>query len=220
MFASVISNTPKVQRGLIVAKVFVQIWSLQVCWKCGATKGSVDPQWSYTNLSPHAPWRGAHAPIWDVRPAFANLATWIQLFFVANKNIVLENGVSTDYKRKRGKAFGLPILYQVGFEEVMIGPDVLHVFHLRVGRDLLGSALRVLVAERYWPGSNIEHRLAYATASLKRWCKQQKLSCTLRQLTKQNLNWQSVCLGRFGVFLAIFWNLMPGNVLLRCLVST
>lgn len=71
----------------------------------------------------------------------------------------------------------------------MIGPDVLHVFHLGVARDICGSVLRLLVAERYWPGSNIDARLAYATGSLKRWCKQHKLHLAIKRLSKQNLSW-------------------------------
>ena len=51
--------------------------SLQVCWKCGATKGTSDARFSYVNLSHDAPWRSVSNPIWDVRPSFADLVSWL-----------------------------------------------------------------------------------------------------------------------------------------------
>lgn len=79
--------------------------------------------------------------------------------------------------------------HEVGFSKEMVAPDVLHCWHLGVCRDLIGSVVRLLVSERYWPGSNINDRLAFATASLKRWAKHRALSLTIKRLTKQNLSW-------------------------------
>ncbi|CAK9085706.1 unnamed protein product [Durusdinium trenchii] len=73
----------------------------------------------------------------------------------------------------------------------MIGADLLHIWHLGVGRDALGSILRILIKEHYWPGSNIDKRLSYASACLKGWCKQKKLPLAIKGLTQQNLNWGS-----------------------------
>ncbi|CAK9049333.1 unnamed protein product [Durusdinium trenchii] len=122
----------------------------QVCWKCGASKGTSDPNMCYVNLNHDAPWRRTAVSMWSVKPAFANI---------------------------------------VGFSKEMVAPDVLHCWHLGVCRDLIGSVVRLLVSERYWPGSNINDRLAFATASLKRWAKHRALSLTIKRLTKQNLSW-------------------------------
>ncbi|CAK9010222.1 Uncharacterized protein SCF082_LOCUS10582 [Durusdinium trenchii] len=136
----------------------------EICWKCGATKGTNDPDMCYVNLSPTAPWRAVHGPGWRVRPSFADLASG-----------------------------------RICFEDTMIGGDLLHIWHLGVGRDAIGSIVRQLVKERYWPGSNIERRLAFATASLKQWCKHRSMSLTIKRLSKQNLTWGSEC---FGLVLA------------------
>ncbi|CAK8993830.1 Uncharacterized protein SCF082_LOCUS3678 [Durusdinium trenchii] len=122
----------------------------EVCWKCGASKGTSDPNMCYVNLNHDAPWRRTAVSMWSVKPAFANI---------------------------------------VGFSKEMVAPDVLHCWHLGVCRDLIGSVVRLLVSERYWPGSNINDRLAFATASLKRWAKHRALSLTIKRLTKQNLSW-------------------------------
>ncbi|CAK9015524.1 unnamed protein product, partial [Durusdinium trenchii] len=45
----------------------------EVCWKCGATKGTNDPELCYVNLSPDAPWRAVVTPPWTQRPAYADL---------------------------------------------------------------------------------------------------------------------------------------------------
>ena len=49
--------------------------------------------------------------------------------------------------------------------------DILHLFHLGTGRDLVGSSLKVLVKMRYFEESSIEISLGRATASLKRFAK-------------------------------------------------
>lgn len=83
----------------------------------------------------------------------------------------------------------------------MIGADLLHAWHLGVGRDAIGSILRILVKEHYWPGANIEHRLARASGCLREWRKQKRMSLTIKRLTKQNLNWGSECFGMIGYVL-------------------
>ena len=91
----------------------------------------------------------------------------------------------------------------------MIGADLLHIWHLGVGRDALGSILRILIKEHYWPGTNIDKRLSYASACLKGWCKQKKLPLAIKGLTQQNLNWGSE---HFGIRLmcapTFFWFLL------------
>lgn len=91
-----------------------------------------------------------------------------------------------------------------------MSPDMLHCWHLGVCRDLIGSVVRVLAMEHYWPGPNIESRLSYATASLKRWAKSRKLSLTIKKLTKQNLCWGSQY---FGPNQNIFgWNMQGSGL--------
>ena len=54
----------------------------------------------------------------------------------------------------------------IGFSIQMIGVDILHIFHLGVGRDLCGSAIKELAAKRgYWAGGTQEARLQMATRS-------------------------------------------------------
>ena len=74
----------------------------------------------------------------------------------------------------------------------MIQADILHTFHLGVGRDLVGSVIKILASSRtYWPGSKIEHRLSFATRRLQQWARLRKLSLTLSKLSKQSLGWAS-----------------------------
>lgn len=125
---------------------------LQVCWKCRATKGSVDVSRCYTNVSPTAAWK--NDPIddpWTTMPAFAGL-----------------------------RAFSVN----------MLGLDVLHVWHLGVGRDLAGTAMKQLLRNGYF-GDTIESGLARATSLCKAWAKQQKHTLAMKRFTKGNLNWSS-----------------------------
>lgn len=78
-----------------------------------------------------------------------------------------------------------------GFTTRMVHPDILHVWHLGTGRDLLGSALVVLVKHRYFPGRTIARRLAAASRSLCAYAKAHKLYLARRSLTKKSLNWES-----------------------------
>lgn len=78
-----------------------------------------------------------------------------------------------------------------GFDIKMLGLDILHIFHLGVCRDLIGSALRVLCRGNLFNGRNIEQKLGFATLSLKRYAKRNKLTLVLHKLTKQNLTFKS-----------------------------
>lgn len=79
-----------------------------------------------------------------------------------------------------------------GFDLKMVAIDMLHCFHLGIGRDLIGSAVKTLVRLRYWPGSSIEKSLAQATLSLRRWAKQQRLTLACKSLTKSNIGWDQL----------------------------
>ena len=78
-----------------------------------------------------------------------------------------------------------------GFSIRMLAIDILHVFHLGCGRDIIGSAIRVLARLRFWRGGNLDQQLAAASVSLKNYASRNRLSLRLRRLTKQNLNWKT-----------------------------
>ena len=80
---------------------------------------------------------------------------------------------------------------QAGFREMMIGPDILHCFHLGIGRDILGSAIRVLVTTRFWPGATQDDRLHQATHSLKQFASKNGMSLVIRKLCKASLTWST-----------------------------
>lgn len=85
-----------------------------------------------------------------------------------------------------------PVLTELaGFDIRMAHPDLLHCWHLGVGRDLLGAALKVLIKSQYFPGRTHKQRLAAATSSLKRFVKNHKLSFSKKKLSKPMMNWTS-----------------------------
>lgn len=78
-----------------------------------------------------------------------------------------------------------------GFRIEMLGLDILHIFHLGVGRDLIASALKVICGTTVFHGRNLDQKLQHASGWLKSWAKTNKLSLALRKLTKSNMNWKS-----------------------------
>ena len=80
----------------------------------------------------------------------------------------------------------------VGFDLRMLQIDLLHAWHLGVGRDLCGGAIQQLAKQRnFWAGRNIDARLANATARLRAFAKSQSLTVALRRLSKASVNWKS-----------------------------
>ena len=77
----------------------------------------------------------------------------------------------------------------VGFDLSLIFPDVLHCYHLGCGRDLLGSAIVVMIMAGFFGVGTIPAKLAEATRRLKLYAKANKLNLRLKKLTKQKLNW-------------------------------
>lgn len=76
-----------------------------------------------------------------------------------------------------------------GFDVKMLAIDMLHCWHLGIGRDLVGSAVKTLVRLRYWPGTSIEKSLGRATLCLRRWAKQHGLTLACRSLSKSSIGW-------------------------------
>ena len=79
-----------------------------------------------------------------------------------------------------------------GFDINMISIDMLHCFHLGIGRDLVGSAFKTLVAIRFWAGTSIEKSLARATVRVKNWAKTKRLTLSCKALTKDKLGWSQL----------------------------
>lgn len=79
----------------------------------------------------------------------------------------------------------------MGFDELQISADLMHSWHLGVGRDVGGSALKWLITQRFWPGATHDQRLAAATTALKGWAKQNGVKVVLSRFTKPALNWKS-----------------------------
>ena len=98
-----------------------------------------------------------------------------------------------------------------GFNLQMLSVDLLHAFHLGCGRDLAGSAIRSLASQAgFWAGNTQDLRLESATRSLRAFAANNRLSLTIRKLTKSNLSWETEsypelkCKG-FDTFIVVKW---------------
>ena len=82
---------------------------------------------------------------------------------------------------------------KAGFHLDMIGVDLLHVFYLGIGRDMLGSALKILCSKAvdYFEGNNIEARLKNASGRLRSWAKLKGYNLCLKKLDKAKLTWSA-----------------------------
>ena len=78
-----------------------------------------------------------------------------------------------------------------GFSLRMVGIDILHAFHLGIGRDLIGSVIREMARDRFWRGSNLDKQLEAASHELRQYAKSKKLSLCIKRFSKSNLNWLS-----------------------------
>ena len=98
-----------------------------------------------------------------------------------------------------------------GFHIRMISIDVLHAWHIGCGRDLAGSAIKVLASKRgFWRGRNQEIRLQSATQRLKLYCKQHGFSLTMSKLSKTSVTWKTDCYPEvrckgYDTFLILRW---------------
>ena len=73
---------------------------------------------------------------------------------------------------------------------MFIHGDLLHIFHLGTGRDLVGSALVMMLrGPGIFPGTNIPDRLSSATASLRSYARDHQLPLKLHKLSRSKLNW-------------------------------
>lgn len=90
----------------------------------------------------------------------------------------------------------------VAFDINMVMPDLLHCWNLGVSRDVLGSALKIILSEReIFDGPSVADRLKQASESLRAYAKANHYSLRTKKLTKAKLSWKSrayPCLGVSG----------------------
>ena len=80
----------------------------------------------------------------------------------------------------------------LGFCLQMIGVDVLHCWHLGVGRDLGGTALKLMVQDRsYFGPGRQELRLRRAFKSCKAYAVKHGKKLRIAKFTKANLSWKA-----------------------------
>ena len=76
------------------------------------------------------------------------------------------------------------------FSLSMIRIDYMHTFHLGVGRDLVGSALKIIATGKHWfPGRNINARLQQIVAAVRIFAKQMKKQVSIKKLSTNSLGW-------------------------------
>ena len=78
-----------------------------------------------------------------------------------------------------------------GFEIQFLAGDILHVFHLGVGRDLIGSALRVLLKTDVFAGRTQALRLRTATTRLQEFAQHHGHHLALKRLSSTTLSFGS-----------------------------
>ena len=72
----------------------------------------------------------------------------------------------------------------------MVRIDYMHTFHLGVGRDLVGSALKIMASSKHWfAGRNINARLQQIITAVKVFAKQNKKQVSISKLSKNALGW-------------------------------
>ena len=78
-----------------------------------------------------------------------------------------------------------------GFHDQLIALDLLHVLHLGVMRDVVGTGFKLISRNReYYSGCSIDKRLRQLTADLKRWCRANGQTLSLNKIHKNTLLWR------------------------------
>ena len=79
-----------------------------------------------------------------------------------------------------------------GFRLSMIGLDIMHAFHLGVGRDIIGASVKILCRKKgFYDGRKIEIRLAQLMAECKMYAASTGTYLTFGKLKKSNLQWRN-----------------------------
>ena len=96
-----------------------------------------------------------------------------------------------------GPMFHIPpaIASLQGFSDRLVALDVLHIFHLGVLRDLVGTGFKLLARTRgeYYNGRRIPIRLHQLTQELKAYCHANNLQLSLQKIHMNTLLWRSDC---------------------------
>ena len=78
-----------------------------------------------------------------------------------------------------------------GFNLMQLHADILHVFHLGIGRDLVGCCIVELADAGCFGPGNAPTKLAVATARLKSFAKERGHPLKLKKLTRSKLAWKA-----------------------------
>ena len=86
-----------------------------------------------------------------------------------------------------------PALMQlVGFSVPMISLDIMHAFHLGIGRDIVGASIKILCKKKnHFPGRNIGLRLGQLMKECKAYATRHGLQLSFGRLKKSNLQWSN-----------------------------
>lgn len=77
------------------------------------------------------------------------------------------------------------------FRLEMVIFDLMHVWHLGVGRDIAGTCIKELTKAKTFVGSKIDDRLQSAYESLRSWARENNKALAIKRFTKENVYWYS-----------------------------
>ena len=101
-----------------------------------------------------------------------------------------------------------------GFREEMIHPDLLHVFHLGVGRDLAASSIVYMLRQpecgHIFAGNNLDEKLRSATSMVKMFAKERKLNLKLHKFSRSKLHmstksYPELCSNGYDTYVVLAW---------------
>ena len=101
-----------------------------------------------------------------------------------------------------------------GFQEEMIHPDLLHVFHLGVGRDLAASTIIYILQHpdcgHIFMGNNLDEKLKSATSMVKRFARGKKLNLKLHKFSRSKLHmstksYPELCSNGYDTYVVLAW---------------
>ena len=96
----------------------------------------------------------------------------------------------------------------------MIHPDLLHVFHLGVGRDLVASTIVYILQQpecaHIFVGNNVEEKLKSATSLVKRFAKENKVNLKMHKFSRSKLHmstkqYPELCSNGYDTYVVLAW---------------
>ena len=80
----------------------------------------------------------------------------------------------------------------VGFSVRMVSLDIMHAFHLGIGRDIVGASIKILCkSKNHFLGRNIALRLSQLMKECKAYAQRHGLQLSFGRLKKSNLQWSN-----------------------------